>query len=147
VLVPNKRAILPVMAHDSESAEDLMFLFGLLLFGFGAAIGSFAIYDAASFRGSGEWAVLLPLLTLFLDGPFALVLFGMAFTKARGRHRTILLVFAVVLLAMPAAAYAARRAADAAYGRPLQRTLPFSLPPPAGPVAPQTVPASPSSKP
>lgn len=119
-----------------DTTDDLTFLFGVILFGFGVAIGAFAIYDAASFRGGGEWAVLLPLITLFLDGPFALVLFGMAFTKAPGRHRTLLLVFAGLLLALPPATFAARHAADVAYGRRSQPTLPFSLPPVAAPAPP-----------
>jgi hypothetical protein len=117
---------------DPDARARDAYLFGIILFALGAILGLLAVFDAAFSHVGGEWSALLPLFTLFLDGPFALVLLGIGFTLVQDRRRAILIILAILLLAMPVATYTARRVAGAAGqghpsdGAPTHQTAPIS---------------------
>jgi hypothetical protein len=128
-------ATLKRINNGANLVETLGLALGVLLFMAGLAVGVLAITDAAFSRGSGEWDRLGPLLALLFEAPIGLLLFALALTQGRGRQRTVF-VMALIVVLVPPATEAARRAKSAIYRRQLEKAIlptgnaaPFATPP------------------
>ncbi|MFM8471675.1 MAG: hypothetical protein ACKODH_17215 [Limisphaerales bacterium] len=78
-----------------------MFWIAVVVGTLAALFGTAGIYDASHSSASGEWSGLGVLAMFVVDVPAGLILAGTAFTQRLPRRRGGLVLFGVVLVALP----------------------------------------------
>lgn len=91
----------PPPAPVPRPFEPVVFWIAVVTGSLAGLFGAAGIYDASHSSPSGEWSGLGVLAAFVVDVPVCLVLLGVAFTQRVRTRRVRLVVFGLVLVAMP----------------------------------------------